>query len=205
MDTLYTVAPSRGGRPLPARTPFEVRFRAAAVRSASVPAVFRGLRNPRTGKDGESESGYADRSARLLSLTLVFQVVGSLWTSPSPPGPALLRGPEGVGDALVGGLGLPVDALGIALKQDGEAVPGATSDLGGASRVDGHQDLPSDGHDVAAMAITESGRIRCSPRCEFCSERRLRTPGEAECGRPAVIAESGFDAQKRRSHVIGFR
>jgi hypothetical protein len=33
--------------------------------------------------------------------------------------------------------------------------------------VDGHQDLPSDGHDVDAMVITESDRIRwsCAARC----------------------------------------
>jgi len=30
--------------------------------------------------------------------------------------------------------------------------------------VDGHQDLPSDGHEVGAMAITQSARIRRSPR-----------------------------------------
>jgi hypothetical protein len=37
---------------------------------------------------------------------------------------------EGVGDALVGGVGLSVDAVGIDLEQDGDAVPGAASDLG---------------------------------------------------------------------------
>jgi hypothetical protein len=35
--------------------------------------------------------------------------------------------------------------------------------------VDGHQDLPSDGHEVAAMAITEGDRIRWSSRREICS------------------------------------
>src|SRR6185437_16861794 len=33
-------------------------------------------------------------------------------------------GAEGVGDALVGGVGLPVDAVRVDLEQDGDAVPG---------------------------------------------------------------------------------
>ena len=40
-------------------------------------------------------------------------------------------GAEGVGDALVGGIGLPVDAVSVDLEQDGDAVPGAAGDLGG--------------------------------------------------------------------------
>jgi hypothetical protein len=44
--------------------------------------------------------------------------------------------------------------------------------------VDGHQDLPSDGHEVDAMAITESDRIRWSSRREICSGRRLRAAGK---------------------------
>jgi hypothetical protein len=39
----------------------------------------------------------------------------------------------------------------------------STSEIPG---VDGHQDLPSDGHEVDAMAITESDRIRWSSRRE---------------------------------------
>ena len=41
-----------------------------------------------------------------------------------------LGGAEGVGDALVGGVGLPVDAVGVDLQQDRDAVPGAAGDLG---------------------------------------------------------------------------
>jgi hypothetical protein len=41
-----------------------------------------------------------------------------------------LGGAEGVGDALVGGVSLPVDAVGVDLQQDGDAVPGAAGDLG---------------------------------------------------------------------------
>jgi len=39
-------------------------------------------------------------------------------------------GGETVGDALVGSIGLIVDAVGADLKQDGDAVPGAAGDLG---------------------------------------------------------------------------
>jgi len=41
-----------------------------------------------------------------------------------------LVGCECVGDAVVGGVGLAVDAVGVDLKQDGDAVPGAAGDLG---------------------------------------------------------------------------
>ncbi len=38
---------------------------------------------------------------------------------------------EGVADAPVGGGGLAVDAVGVDLEQDGDAVSGAAGDLGG--------------------------------------------------------------------------
>jgi hypothetical protein len=48
---------------------------------------------------------------------------------------------EGVGDALVGGVGLPVDAVGVDLEQDDDAVPGPAGDLGG-----GHAGVQRQGH-----------------------------------------------------------
>jgi hypothetical protein len=42
----------------------------------------------------------------------------------------VLTAAEGVGDALVGGVGLAVDAVGVHLQQDDEAVPGAAGDFG---------------------------------------------------------------------------
>jgi hypothetical protein len=42
-----------------------------------------------------------------------------------------LGGAEGVGDALVHGISLPVDAVRVDLQQDRDAVPGAPRDLGG--------------------------------------------------------------------------
>jgi hypothetical protein len=39
-------------------------------------------------------------------------------------------GAQGGGDALVGGVGMAVDAVGVDLEQDGDAVPGAAGDLG---------------------------------------------------------------------------
>jgi hypothetical protein len=39
-------------------------------------------------------------------------------------------GAEGASDALVGGVGLPVDAVGVDLQQDSDAVPGAAGQLG---------------------------------------------------------------------------
>jgi hypothetical protein len=41
-------------------------------------------------------------------------------------------------------------------------------------RVDGHQDLPSDGHEAGAMAIAENDRSRWSSRREICPDRRFR-------------------------------
>jgi hypothetical protein len=40
---------------------------------------------------------------------------------------------EGVADALVGGSGLAVDAVGVDLEQDGYAVAGAAGDFGGGN------------------------------------------------------------------------
>lgn len=48
------------------------------------------------------------------------------------------------------------------------------------SFVDGHQDRPSDGHEAGAMAITDSARIRRSPRRGTCSERRFRRSPETD-------------------------
>jgi hypothetical protein len=42
--------------------------------------------------------------------------------------------------------------------------------------VDGHQNLPSDGHEANAMAITESHQDRRSSRCLPAAERRFSTP-----------------------------
>jgi hypothetical protein len=44
-----------------------------------------------------------------------------------------------------------------------------------AASVDGHQDLPNDGHAVDVMAITESDRIPWSSRREICSESVRRS------------------------------
>jgi hypothetical protein len=59
-------------------------------------------------------------------------------------------------------------------RPDGKEAPsaGRAFTLAGGL-VDGHQDLPSDGHEVAAKAITEGDWIRWSSRCEICSERRF--------------------------------
>ena len=43
----------------------------------------------------------------------------------------VVRFVEGVADALVGGPGLAVDAVGVDREQDGDAVAGAAGDLGG--------------------------------------------------------------------------
>jgi len=44
-----------------------------------------------------------------------------------------VAGAEGLGDALVGGGGLAVDAVRVDLQQDRDAVPGAARDLGGGN------------------------------------------------------------------------
>ena len=48
---------------------------------------------------------------------------------------------EGVGDALVGGISLPVDAMRVDLEQNGDAVPGAAGDLGRGHPGEGLADL----------------------------------------------------------------
>jgi hypothetical protein len=47
---------------------------------------------------------------------------------------------EGVADALVGGAGLAVDAVGVDLEQDGDAVAGAPGDFGGGAPALSHRD-----------------------------------------------------------------
>jgi hypothetical protein len=47
--------------------------------------------------------------------------------------------------------------------------------------VDGHQDLPSDGHEVDVMAITDSDRICWASRREICSCRIRAMDGWPEC------------------------
>jgi hypothetical protein len=62
---------------------------------------------------------------------LLFQDPCSLSSSPSP---APSWGAEGVGEALVRGVGPTVDAVRVDLQQDGGAVPGAAGDLGRRSQ-----------------------------------------------------------------------
>jgi hypothetical protein len=50
---------------------------------------------------------------------------------------------EGVGDALVGGVGLAVDAVGVDLEQDDDAVPGAAGDFGGGHPAFRARDTPA--------------------------------------------------------------
>ena len=45
-----------------------------------------------------------------------------------------VAGAEGLGDPLVGGILLPVDAVRVDLEQDRDALPGAAGDLGRAPR-----------------------------------------------------------------------
>src|ERR1700689_4280540 len=58
----------------------------------------------------------------------------------------------GVGDALVGGVGLPVDAVGVDFEQDDDAVPGAARDLGG-----GHARVQGQGHARVPQVVGPGG------------------------------------------------
>jgi hypothetical protein len=60
---------------------------------------------------------------------------------------------EGVADALVGGGGLAVDAVGVDLEQDGDAVAGAAGDLGG-----GHAGVQPQGHGGVAQVVGSAGQ-----------------------------------------------
>jgi len=55
----------------------------------------------------------------------------------------LVLAAEGVGDALVGGVGMAVDAVGVDLEQDDDAVPGAAGDLGGGTPAFRARDTPA--------------------------------------------------------------
>ena len=80
--------------------------------------------------------------ARLLAFDLAFQDACSLPRSPSSPGsdfgPGVLDA-EGVGDPLVRGVSLPVDAVRVDLQQDGAGTSGGMRRTGtvGEDRRDG--------------------------------------------------------------------
>jgi hypothetical protein len=57
-------------------------------------------------------------------------------------------GTEGVGDALVGGVGLAVNTVRVDLQQDGHAVPGAAGDLGRR-----HPGVQPQGHGRVAQVV----------------------------------------------------
>jgi hypothetical protein len=59
------------------------------------------------------------------------QASGVLFRRPWPGLPRLARVAQGVFDAPLGYMVVPVDALGVDLEQDGDAVPGPLGDLGG--------------------------------------------------------------------------
>jgi hypothetical protein len=62
----------------------------------------------------------------------------------------------------------------------------------GVEIVDGHEDLPSGGHEVDVMAITASDRIRWWSRREICSDRRLW----------AVLASGGYSRGLHADHPV---
>jgi hypothetical protein len=101
----------------------EVRFLAAAVRYASVGT---GL-GPRTGTvkptDGAGGSGYADRPPGFVPLTWHFRMPAHCRRLPRHRvrTRAGVLGAEGVGDPLVRGVSLPVDAVRVDLQQDRDA------------------------------------------------------------------------------------
>jgi hypothetical protein len=53
--------------------------------------------------------------------------------------------------------------------------------------VDGHQNLPSDGQEASAMAITESHQDRRSSRCPLPAESVRLIGGSTSTGTPAQI------------------
>ena len=58
--------------------------------------------------------------------------------------------------------------------------------------MDGHQDLPSDGHEVAAVTITAGDRIRWSSRREICSDRRIFYGPRCPSSVPELYADLPF-------------
>src|ERR1039457_7006838 len=63
---------------------------------------------------------------------------------------------EGVADALVGGGGLAVDAVGVDLEQDGDAVAGASGDFGG-----GDPGVEPQGYGGVPEVVGAAGRRGC--------------------------------------------
>ena len=81
--------------------------------------------------DGGGGSGYGDRPRGFVPLTWHFRTPAHVVISlVARLGPGLgVLGAEGVGDPLVSGISLAVDAVGVDLQQDRDTVPGPAGDL----------------------------------------------------------------------------
>lgn len=77
------------------------------------------------------------------------------------------------------------------------SVPGPAAPSVETERVDDHQDLPSDGHDAEAMAITESDRIRWSPR--------RRSAPNADSALPADGEFAAIERHRTASYALSAR
>ena len=109
----------------------EAAFGAAAVRYASVDPGFLGAGRRTDGHGRREREWFADRPARFLASDLEIRDACSLSSSPCRRGWSWRRWvPKSIGDALVSGIGLAVDAVGVDLEQDRDAVPGAAGDPG---------------------------------------------------------------------------
>ena len=110
------------------RGAFPGRRRPLCVRGHRAWVHGRGRKNPRTGPVGAVTPTVRPAS---VPLTWHFRMPARCRRLPRRRGLGLgVLGAEGVGDALVGGIGLPVDAVGVDLQQDRDAVPGPAGDLG---------------------------------------------------------------------------
>src|SRR5439155_14112603 len=78
--------------------------------------VIPGMLGPAAADDGDLFVGAGSRRMSLTALA---------------SGAGLIRAAECVSNAPVDGVGLAVDAVGVDLEQDGDAVSGAAGDLGG--------------------------------------------------------------------------
>jgi hypothetical protein len=153
----------------------EVRFRAAAVRYASVGTGLGSRTGAEKPTDGAGGSGYADRPRGFLSLTWHFRMPAHCCHLPRRHARTRLGvlNAEGVGDPFVRGISLPVDAVRVDLCSGfaGAASGGSEACAGAVAVVAG----------ISWRSFARRVSVIYLDRCATASEAQLAAPALVCC------------------------
>ena len=142
--------------------------------------------------DGAGRSGYADRPPGFCPLTWHFRLRLDIAVSLVYGVLLGVPGGGGAGDPPVGGISLPVDAVGVDLEQDGDGGPGAASYFGGG------QPGVQPGRDGGVPQVVEPAAKRrpalTRPLPHLRRPRSLRSSVRGRCIRRSVVRDEGARA-----------